>query len=99
MRNLIFLTVRELLFNVVKHSNVNQASVGLGPDEDGNLRVTVSDHGKGFDIKQAGKSGSGFGLATLHERLEMLGGRLQISSSPGHGVETVILAPMKQLEN
>jgi len=96
MRVLIFLAVRELLFNVVKHSSVRNAFVELVVHDDENLRVTVRDHGLGFDPQEAGpdgKAGSGFGLISLHERLELLGGSLKIRSAPNDGVEAIIMAP------
>lgn len=98
MRNLIFLTVKELLFNVVKHASVKEAAVELAVHDPGTLRVTVRDVGQGFDAARLGRnvtSGSGFGLTSLHERLEILGGSLEIRSGPNRGVEAIILAPMK----
>lgn len=98
MRNLVFLTVKELLFNVVKHASVKEASVELVVHDPGTLRVTVRDRGLGFDVARLGgnvRSGSGFGLTSLHERLEILGGSLEIHSGSNRGVEAIILAPMK----
>jgi signal transduction histidine kinase len=98
MRYLVFLTVKELLFNVVKHSSAQEASVELAVHDSANLRVTVRDSGQGFDTAKLGtvlESGAGFGLNSLHERLLLLGGNLEIRSNPGCGVEAIILAPMK----
>lgn len=96
IRSLVFLAVRELLFNVVKHSGVTEARVELAAEDAGTLRVTVSDHGQGFDPGQlaAGKQlCPGLGLLTLRERIGLLGGGLEVRRAPGGGVEAVIRAP------
>lgn len=95
MRNLVFLAVRELLFNVVKHAGVTTASVELAAKDAATLRVTVKDAGKGFDPANLTlkSSGCGLGLLTVRERINMLGGSLELRSKPGAGAEAVILAP------
>ncbi len=98
VRYLLFLTVKELLFNVVKHSSAKEATLELVADDSANLRITVRDAGQGFDPAKLGAtlhSASGFGLNSLNERLLLMGGRLEIRSSPGCGVEAIILAPIK----
>ncbi len=99
MRSLIFHAVKELLFNVVKHSEVCEAKVHLTAHGENELRVTVRDHGLGFDTESGeAAQASGFGLVSLRERLEMLGASFEIHSRPGDGVEAVITAP-RSLEN
>jgi PAS domain S-box-containing protein len=96
IRSLVFLAVRELLFNVVKHSGVKEASVKVAAENASTLRVTVKDAGQGFDLTDipVGKAGrTGLGLLNVRERIGMLGGTLEILSSPGHGAEVVILVP------
>ncbi len=98
IRSVVFYSVRELLFNVVKHSEVLEAHVEVVPHGDGDLKVTVRDHGLGFDTgAPAPKSGkaTGFGLIGLRERLEMLGGDFILRSRPNEGVEAVIITPRK----
>ncbi len=95
VRGLVFHAVKELLFNVVKHSGSNEVRVELRPQGEDELKVVVSDHGFGFDPDASGNGtkASGFGIATLKERLEMLGGSLELRSRPGKGVEAVIVVP------
>ncbi|HEX7261152.1 MAG TPA: hypothetical protein VF258_05000, partial [Luteolibacter sp.] len=60
--------------------------------------IKVRDHGAGFDLSSLegnSRSVTGLGLVGLNERIEMLGGKLEIRSRPDHGVEAVIFAPMK----
>ncbi len=96
---LLFESVRELLFNAVKHSGTRSAAVNLRR-LDGQLQVVVSDQGAGFDLEaipQAGEKGGGFGLFTVRERLDLVGGRLEIESAPGKGSRFVLTAPVGAL--
>ncbi len=95
VRVLLFESVRELLFNAVKHSHARSAAVNVRP-VDGRVQVVVSDQGAGFDpeaIPQAGEEGGGFGLFSIRERLELIGGRLEIESAVGQGSRFVLTAP------
>ena len=92
-RATLFRFVRELLFNVVKHAHVGNARVGLSRAADGRVRIVVSDHGVGFDpeILRAAEGTGSFGLFNLRERLELLGGALDVNSAPGCGTSVTIL--------
>jgi len=95
-RILLFQATRELLFNVAKHASTKTARVELGPADDGELRLTVSDPGSGFDpsiLESDGGSSSGFGLFSLQERLHLMGGRLEVDSAPGRGTRVSLFAP------
>jgi len=89
---LIFLGVRELLFNVVKHSQALEAEVTLKACGPGTLELTVRDHGLGCEFSEHDKF-SCSGLATLTQRLQLLGGSFEIQGKPGEGVQAVIRAP------
>jgi PAS domain S-box-containing protein len=99
VRILVFQATRELLFNVVKHAQVTRAAVTLAADNDNALAVTVEDSGCGFDVKavlgQSGALRDGFGLASIRERLTMLGGRLDVISAVGAGARFTIVAPRR----
>lgn len=99
VRTFLFTAVRELLFNVVKHSGVRQARVRLLADAEG-LEITVSDAGAGFDparLRVGGGLDGGFGLFSIRERIESLGGSLRIDSRPGHGSRFTLRAPVGKL--
>jgi signal transduction histidine kinase len=91
MRVVVFRCVRELLINVARHAGTGSAHVSIrrGADQ---LRVVVSDQGRGFDPDAV--PGGGFGVASIRERLEHLGGKLSIESQPGRGTSATILAPL-----
>jgi len=91
---LLFQSVRELLFNVVKHAGVRQATVTVTgtPDQ---LQVVVTDQGRGFDPTQIPPPTSGgLGLSSIRQRLEFLGGRLDITSAPGQGSRFTLVVPL-----
>jgi len=102
MRVLLVQLVRELLFNVVKHAEVLEAEIHISRDGDFDV-VSVSDRGTGFDVDQqwldAGNDAAvggfqrGFGLFSIRERLELLGGSFNIQSSQGTGTRAVIRLP------
>lgn len=82
---------REALANVVKHAQVSSAVVRAAPVDDG-IRVTIRDQGAGFDPSA---ESSGFGLEnSIKRRLEEVGGRAELTSSPGRGTKVELWAPM-----
>ena len=93
---LLFQSIRELLFNVVKHANTRSAVVNLRRF-DGSLQITVSDQGSGFDpaaTSAPGEDTRGFGLFGIRERLGFMGGTLEIDSCPGQGSRFVLSVPI-----
>lgn len=93
---LLFQLVRELLFNVVKHAGVQQASVSLAEAGE-NLVICVTDCGRGFDAVHrpvgGNSTGGGFGLYSVRERLALFGGHLQVDAVPGQGVQATVIVP------
>ena len=92
----LFQAVRELLLNVVKHAGVSEATVTLAPHGAGELCVSVSDNGRGFDpdAERARSEGAAHvGLFGIHERLEALGGSMTIDAAPGRGTTVRLFAP------
>ncbi|HUK34878.1 MAG TPA: PAS domain S-box protein [Vicinamibacterales bacterium] len=97
VRTLLFESVRELLFNAVKHAHVDRVVVDLRLGADDELCITVSDDGVGFDparlADQSKSSQVGWGLFSIRERLTLLGGRFDVESAPGHGARFRLAAP------
>lgn len=96
MRNFLFENVRELLLNVVKHAETNKVAIRLTRRHD-MIHVQVEDSGRGFNVKAfKAKTGEiGFGLSTLGERLHLLGGQIEVKSSPGKGTCIELVVPVK----
>jgi PAS domain S-box-containing protein len=92
---IMFSAARELLFNIVKHANVSTACLELARTN-GNIRISVSDKGAGFDIatlELPRQDGGSFGLFSIRERLSIMGGSLSIDSAPGKGCRVDIVSP------
>ncbi len=94
----LFRIVQECLTNVVKHARARTVRVSIGRDRDW-ISIMVADDGTGFDASEAfmregGKKG--FGLFSIRERLQHLGGSLDIDSKVGRGTRVTLLAPSKR---
>lgn len=95
--NVFFYTAaRELLFNVVKHAGTFNAALRLSR-EGKSILLEVTDSGKGFDPSAVHRSGEycGFGLFSIKERTEFLGGQLIVESERGTGSRFAVNVPMK----
>jgi PAS domain S-box-containing protein len=84
----LFRAAQEILFNAAKHAQVKEARLRLQRRR-GQLWLTVADRGRGFDPQTLGQT-SGFGLFSIRERAELLGGRMKIRSAKGRGAVFVI---------
>jgi signal transduction histidine kinase len=85
--------VQEALANAAKHAQPNRIRLRLHQQEqDGQVAVTVSDDGAGFDPAES-EGRHGMGLRLMRERVAELGGTLQLDSSPGEGTSVRILLP------
>jgi signal transduction histidine kinase len=85
--------IQEALANVRKHARATAATVsfeGRGP----RLAVTIADNGQGFDLQHLPVTGwPRFGLRTMRERAEAVGGTLSIETSPGRGTRVQVFVP------
>jgi PAS domain S-box-containing protein len=97
VRILLFEAVRELLFNAVKHAGTDQVDVKLAIGDGDTIHIQVSDDGMGFDpsagIDDKNQPQAGLGLFSIHERLALLGGYLDIQSAPGKGSRFNLILP------
>ena len=92
---ILFQVIRELLVNVGKHSRASQAKVILS-FEAPFLKIQVNDNGVGFDastIFNPREQNGGFGFFSMRERLNYLGGGLEVKSKPGKGSQIILTVP------
>jgi len=102
LRILLFEATRELLFNVVKHARTGNARVTMTAADEGELQVVVSDDGAGFnpaEPKLGTAMATGFGLFSIRERLELLGGRMHVDATLGRGTRVTVSAPCRSNEH
>ena len=91
LENAIFRIVQEALTNIRRHSQSRKAVVELRLDE-AHVSVEVRDWGVGFELK--GVREACFGLRGIRERARLLGGCVEIQSSPGDGTTVRVSLPM-----
>src|SRR5262249_20949427 len=97
----VYRTAQEALQNVAKHANAHGVRVRLYLQRD-KMVLEVADDGTGFDPAAVGTGGAnsgasqptGFGLAAMRERAELLGGKLELSSSPKRGTTVRLTVPL-----
>jgi signal transduction histidine kinase len=86
--------VSEALANILKYASASRVHVRFH-SEPGQLVVEVEDDGRGFDLKGVTKSG----LRGLEDRISALGGRVEVTSRPGHGTDLRAYLPVTESIN
>jgi len=94
LRAILYKAAQEMLFNVVKHAGIMEARLRLRR-RGRYVCLSVSDRGRGFDLKDPGRTG-GFGLLSIRERVKLLGGRMRVRSAKGKGSTFLIVVPDSQ---
>jgi signal transduction histidine kinase len=93
----LFRSIRELLYNVVKHARATHVNVSITRNCE-SISIEVEDDGIGFESAETRFKpdvSGGFGLFSIRERLLHLGGDFEITSSPRGGTRVVLSAPVK----
>jgi PAS domain S-box-containing protein len=89
VRIALFRAAQEAISNVLKHANATQLEISL-QGEDGRVRLSVEDDGQGFNLNGASqKEAPSWGLKIMRERVESIGGKVQIESEPGEGTRVI----------
>ena len=93
----LYRIAQEALNNAVQHARASliQLSLDFGPQS---LRLEIKDNGKGFDVPKSPAEFAPkghFGLLGLYERVELIRGKLDITSSPTSGTSLVIILPFQ----
>jgi signal transduction histidine kinase len=83
--------IQEALANVRKHAGARRVVVSVESDTTF-ARVTIQDDGRGFDPDEA--ASASFGIATMRERADTVGGKLMLTSRPGRGALVEVELPV-----
>jgi signal transduction histidine kinase len=94
----IYRVVQECYQNIGKHSGASRVNLLLR-STDTLLELNVEDNGVGFEVDRAVAQPKSFGLKGMRERVALLGGRLEIRSSPGHGATVAVRLPIPALSD
>jgi signal transduction histidine kinase len=88
----LYRIAQEALNNIQKHADAGSVSVLL-QHRDGHALLIIDDDGKGFDPDAAADGGGGMGLVNMRERASLVGGTLEIETSPGGGTTLYVRVP------
>lgn len=94
----LFRVGQEALRNVERHARATSVLVALSFATD-EVSLTVQDNGVGFTRAAQDDPGAGLGILGMRERVHLLGGQLEIQSSPGHGTRVTVRAPVGESAN
>jgi PAS domain S-box-containing protein len=95
LASILYRSVRELLFNVVKHAGANSAVVDVRSKRR-LIYIRVEDNGNGFDfdaVRSGQGSDGGFGLYNIEDRMTSLGGSMKVNTKPGKGCSVLLTVP------
>ena len=92
----IYRMFQESLNNIAKHAQADQIGITVKINQN-QLNFQVEDNGRGFDAQHLadGEERQGMGLASLNERVRMLGGAFKIWSRPGRGTKLSFVIPLR----
>ncbi|MDR3390527.1 MAG: PAS domain S-box protein [Sulfuriferula sp.] len=90
----VFRIVQEALTNVARHAGAGSVSISVEEGDD-EIRLEVRDNGKGF---QPGPKKRSYGLLGIRERVNMLGGEMEVLSKPGDGTSVRAAIPLQPAE-
>jgi signal transduction histidine kinase len=88
----LFRIAQEGLRNVARHAKARSVSLACRPTEEG-LRMVLRDDGAGFALAPR-RGRPSLGLASMRERAELIGGRLEVDSAPGRGTSITAWVPL-----
>ena len=96
----LYRIAQEGLQNIVKHANASVARLRFAIDADDIARLEIVDNGIGFDTFEnplGGDEMGGYGVLSMAERAELVGGRLNIRSRPGSGTAVTATIPVPSI--
>ena len=93
----LYRVAQEALTNIARHARAETVMIGCTVSDD-EIVLEIEDDGVGFDpaiVTRPLETGEGLGLLGMHERLALIGGRLDVESEPGHGTRVVAVLPLQ----
>ncbi|MGH2472732.1 MAG: sensor histidine kinase [Candidatus Limnocylindria bacterium] len=91
----VYRVMQEALQNVHKHAHASAVGMAWSRAND-TWVLHVTDDGMGFDLVKAARHKKSVGLLSMRERAELIGGTLQIQSTPGKGTAVTLLLPVEK---
>jgi len=91
---MLFRAIQEILYNSVRHSQASSVKVQMDLG-DTTIKITVNDDGRGFDADKMSDKG-GMGLKVIRDRVDMMGGNIEIESMLGQGTRVTFELPVQE---
>ncbi|MGE5140160.1 MAG: histidine kinase [Rudaea sp.] len=101
IETVVYRIAQEALNNSVRHSRAREASVDLHFGDD-SITLCVLDNGVGFapvSVLKVGAPIRAWGLLGMQERIDLVGGKFEIESAPGHGTRLLAVIPLRNAED
>lgn len=89
----LYRIIQEALNNMVKHAEAKAAFINIESNQ-GEIKTTIKDNGKGFDYFKASKNHRSLGMKTLMERAKIIKSKLQIKTQPNKGTTVELIMPI-----
>lgn len=96
LRLALFRSIQEILINTVKHAKTSEASLNISRLNE-ELVIKIEDQGQGFSSEMMNTSG--YGLFSIKERMQTLGGTFEIHSVPNVGTKTIFKIKLNETEH
>jgi signal transduction histidine kinase len=91
----VYRIVQEALANVARHARATKIEIHVAVHPDGTLRCTVADDGIGFDVRRV-QERKGLGIVAIRERLNAVGGTMELHSTPSRGTALHVAIPLER---
>lgn len=88
----LFRLLQEALSNALRHANATKITVNIKEKSDA-IHIHISDNGIGFNLEEQSQSKTSYGLKTMRERSEEIGGTFRIRSKEGQGTYIDVRIP------
>jgi signal transduction histidine kinase len=96
IETVLFRVAQEGLSNIIRHADAQKARLCLSYKKD-LVGLWISDQGRGFDTQEDFHPPRGWGLAGMRERVESVGGKLNIQSAKGQGTTIEVMIPLREV--
>ena len=90
----IYRIIQEATNNIIKHSEASEVRIDIKKKLE-SVEILINDNGKGFDKDEKLRSSTGLGLSGIHERVNLINGKLAIESQEEKGTQIAINIPLK----
>ena len=86
---ILYRMVQEVIHNILKHANATHIVLEIKPKGNISYFVTITDNGKGFDMKALQGQNTGIGLQNIFSRAKLINAKVKVNSKKGEGTSII----------